>query len=328
MLWQSGSALGTQPGGQPVGKAGALSGWSRRQHRTAYWMILPAVVAMMLVHYIPMMWGFYISLHDVNLFTMADWMHAPFVGLRNFVDAFNPSTTTGARALRALLNITLYSAVTVSAGYLIGLAVALLLNQQFWGRTFVRGLILLPYITPDSVAYKVWTFIFQSRIGILNRYLLQWGLVTEPPIWLIGPPALWAVVVASVWKGWPFSALILLAALQKIPQELYEAARVDGASAWQQFRWITIPHLQSVTVTLLLMSILWNFNAFNQFYVMLGRDPGVAAEVPSTLILREAFTNLRYGIGSALSIILMLILLIVTVVYLRVLRATAGAEEV
>ena len=328
MLWQSGSTLLTQSDRRSAGKAGALSGWSRRQHRTAYLMILPAVVAMLLVHYMPMLWGFYISLHDVNLFTMADWMNAPFIGLRSFVDAFDPSTTTGARALRALLNITVYSAVTVSVGYLIGLAVALLLNQQFWGRTFVRGLILLPYITPDSVAYKVWTFIFQSRIGILNRYLIQWGLVSEPPIWLIGPPALWAVVAASVWKGWPFSALILLAALQKIPQDLYEAARVDGASIWQQFVWITMPHLQSVTVTLLLMSILWNFNAFNQFYVMLGRDPGVAAEVPSTLILREAFTNLRYGIGSALSIILMLILLIVTVVYLRVLRATAGAEEV
>ena len=328
MLWQSGSMPGTQSSRRSAYKSGALSGWSRRRHRTAYLMILPAVVAMLLVHYMPMLWGFYISLHDINLFTMADWMHAPFIGLRNFADAFNPSTTTGARALRALLNITVYTAVTVSVGYLMGLAVALLLNQQFWGRTFVRGLILLPYITPDSVAYKVWTFIFQSRIGILNRYLIQWGLVSEPPIWLIGPPALWAVVVASVWKGWPFSALILLAALQKIPQDLYEAARVDGAATWQQFVWITMPHLQSVTVTLLLMSILWNFNAFNQFYVMLGRDPGVAAEVPSTLILREAFTNLRYGIGSALSIILMLILLIVTVVYLRVLRATAGAEEV
>ena len=328
MLWQSGSMPGTQSSRRSAYKSGALSGWSRRRHRTAYLMILPAVVAMLLVHYMPMLWGFYISLHDINLFTMADWMHAPFIGLRNFADAFDPSTTTGARALRALLNITVYTAVTVSVGYLMGLAVALLLNQQFWGRTFVRGLILLPYITPDSVAYKVWTFIFQSRIGILNRYLIQWGLVSEPPIWLIGPPALWAVVVASVWKGWPFSALILLAALQKIPQDLYEAARVDGAATWQQFRWITMPHLQSVTVTLLLMSILWNFNAFNQFYVMLGRDPGVAAEVPSTLILREAFTNLRYGIGSALSIILMLILLTVTVVYLRVLRATAGAEEV
>jgi len=328
MLWQSGSMPGTQSSRRSAYKSGALSGWSRRRHRTAYLMILPAVVAMLLVHYMPMLWGFYISLHDINLFTMADWMHAPFIGLRNFADAFNPSTTTGARALRALLNITVYTAVTVSVGYLMGLAVALLLNQQFWGRTFVRGLILLPYITPDSVAYKVWTFIFQSRIGILNRYLIQWGLVSEPPIWLIGPPALWAVVVASVWKGWPFSALILLAALQKIPQDLYEAARVDGAATWQQFVWITMPHLQSVTVTLLLMSILWNFNAFNQFYVMLGRDPGVAAEVPSTLILREAFTNLRYGIGSALSIILMLILLTVTVVYLRVLRATAGAEEV
>ena len=136
---------------------------------------------MLLVHYIPMLWGFYISLHDVNVFTMANWTRAPFVGLRNFIDGFNTATTTGARALRSLWNITVYTVVTVGAGYVIGLAVALLLNQQFFGRTFVRGLILLPYITPDSVAYNVWRFIFQSRIGILNRYLVQWGLVSEPP---------------------------------------------------------------------------------------------------------------------------------------------------
>ncbi len=218
--------------------------------------------------------------------------------------------------------------MTVTAGYVIGLAVALLLNKEFWGRTFMRTLILLPYITPDSVAYNVWRFIFQSRIGILNRYLVEWGLVSEPPIWLIGPPAFWAVIIASIWKGWPFAALILLAALQKIPLELYEAAKVDGATSWQQFKWITMPQLRSVSVTLLLMSMLWNFNAFNQFFVMLGRDPGVAAEVPSTLILREAFTNFQYGIGSALSIILMLILLAITIIYLRVLRGTAGVEEV
>ncbi len=304
------------------------SGWELRRNRTAFRMILPAVLGMLLVHYIPMLWGFYISLHDVNLFTMADWMHAPFVGLQNFAAGLDPSTTVGARALRSLQNIIVYSAITVTAGYVIGLAVALLLNQEFWGRTFMRTLILLPYITPDSVAYNVWRFIFQSRIGILNRYLLEWGLVSEPPIWLIGPPAFLAVIIASVWKGWPFAALILLAALQKIPLELYEAAKVDGATSWQQFKWITMPQLRSVSVTLILMSTLWNFNAFNQFFIMLGRDPGVAAEVPSTLILREAFTNFQYGIGSALSIILMLILLAITVIYLRVLQGTAGVEEV
>lgn len=304
-----------------------LSGWSRRKHATAYWMILPAVVAMLLVHYIPMLWGFYISAHDVNIFTMVNWINAPFVGFRNFIDGLNPATTTGARALRSLVNITVYSIVAIGAGYVIGLAVAILLNQNFRGRTLMRGLILLPYITPDSVAYNVWKFIFQSRIGLLNRYLVQWNLVSEPPIWLIGPPALWSVTIASIWKGWPFAALILLAALQKIPQELYEAARVDGATAWQQFTMITMPQLRTVSVMQILMSILWNFNAFNQFYIMLGRDPGIAAEVPSTLILRETFTNLKYGIGSALSIVLMLILLVITTVYLIALRGTAGAEE-
>jgi multiple sugar transport system permease protein len=305
-----------------------VSGWSRQRQAIAYWMILPAVAAMLLVHYIPMLWGFYISMHDVNLFTMVDWINAPFVGFRNFIDGFNPATTTGARALKALWNITVYSVVAISAGYVIGLAVAILLNQDFLGRTLMRGLILLPYITPDCVAFNVWKFIFQSRIGLLNRYLVQWNLVSEPPIWLVGPPALWAVTIASIWKGWPFAALILLAALQKIPPELYEAARVDGATAWQQFTMITIPQLRTVSVMLILMSILWNFNAFNQFFIMLGRDPGIAAEVPSTLILREAFTNLKYGIGSALSIVLMLILLVITTVYLYALRGTAGAEEI
>lgn len=297
------------------------------RHRTAYIMILPAVLAMLLVHYMPMLWGFYISVHDVNLFTMANWTSAPFVGIRNFVAGFDGSTAIGARAFRSLVNIVVYSVVTITAGYVMGLAVALLLNQEFRGRTLMRGLILLPYITPDSVAYNVWRFIFQSRIGILNRYLVQFGLVAEPTVWLIGKSALWAVVVASVWKGWPFAALVLLAALQKIPQELYEACRVDGASSWQQFWCITLPFLRPVSVTLILMSILWNFNAFNQFFIMLGRDPGVAAEVPSTLILREAFSNFNYGIGSALSIILMMILLVITVIYLRVLKGTAGSEE-
>lgn len=282
---------------------------------------------MLLVHYLPMLWSFYIGVHEVNLYTVTNWMSAPFNGVANFLAGFDPHTTLGARSVRALANILLYSAVTIAAGYVIGLAVALLLNHQFTGRTLVRSLILLPYITPDSVAYNVWRFILQSRIGILNRYLLSLGLAKSPPMWLIGAPALWSVVVASVWKGWPFACLILLAALQKIPAELHEAARVDGASPWQQFRYITLPQLKSVTRTLLLLNTLWNLNAFNQFFVMLGRDPGLEADVPSTLILREAFSNFNFGVGSAMSIVLMGVLLLLTVIYIRALRANEGAEE-
>ncbi|BAS25885.1 hypothetical protein LIP_0026 [Limnochorda pilosa] len=282
---------------------------------------------MLLVHYIPMLSGFVVSFKDVNLFTVAQWTEAPWVGFRNFVEGFDPATRLGARFWRSLWNVTYFGAVTILVGYVIGMAAALLLNRPFPGRSLVRGLVLLPYITPDSVAFSVWRFIFQARIGLVNKWLLALGIIEEPTIWLVGSKSLYAVMVAAIWKGWPFAALILMAGLQSIPAELHEAAHIDGASPWQRFRYVILPLLAPVSRTLILMSVLWNYNAFNQFFVMLGKDPGLAADVPSTLIQRESFTTFAFGVGSAMSLALMAVMLLFTVLYLRVLRSESAPAD-
>lgn len=140
-------------------------------------------------------------------------------------------------------------------------------------------------------------------------------------MWLVGRNTIWAVIIASIWKGWPLTSLMLLAGLQTIPMELYEAAKIDGASAWQCFKYITLSYLKPVIKTIMIMNILWNFHAYNQFVVLFGENVGIHAEVPNTLIMREAFENYNYGQGSALSVILMLMMLTITIVYLYVFRA-------
>lgn len=286
-----------------------------------YIFILPAVLAMIMVHIIPMGWGILISFKDLTIRNIRNWQEAPWYGLKNYIKAFNPVTTVGQRFLRSLQNILVYGVVTISVGFFIALGVALLLNKPFVGRTLVRGIILIPYITPDSVAYNFWRFIFQSRIGILNEMLLRIGIIQEPIMWLVGRNTIWAVIIASIWKGWPLTSLMLLAGLQTIPMELYEAAKIDGASAWQCFKYITLSYLKPVIKTIMIMNILWNFHAYNQFVVLFGENVGIHAEVPNTLIMREAFENYNYGQGSALSVILMLMMLTITIVYLYVFRA-------
>lgn len=296
-----------------------------KKNAVAYYLLIPALICMTLVHILPMLWGLTISFTGLDIYTVADWTKAPFVGISNYLEGLDANSPTGGRFLRSLWNITYYGIVVISLGYFIGLGVALVLNQNFVGRTIVRGIVLLPYIIPDAVSYSVWRFMFQARIGIVNKYLLAWGWISEPKIWLVGDRAIYAVMVASIWKGWPFTCLILLAGLQSVPSELYDAAKIDGASLWQRFRFITFPLLMPVTTVLVLLSVLWNFNAFNQFYVLLGRDPGIAADVPSTLILREAFESFHYGIGSAMSVVLMGIMLVFTIFYVKKIRpAEAG----
>ncbi|MGI5853725.1 MAG: carbohydrate ABC transporter permease [Bacillota bacterium] len=298
-----------------------------RWNRIAYLFILPALLGTIIVHITPMISSILISFKDLDIFSLQQWTKAPFIGLKNFIDGFNPITTVGQRYWRSVLNVLIYGAVTIPVGYALGLAVALLLNKKFVGRTLVRGIVLLPYILPDSVTFNVWRFMFQSRIGIVNKTLLALGIIKEPMVWLVGKYSLFAVMVASIWKGWPFGCLLLLAGLQTIPQEVIEAATIDGAGPWQRFRYVIFPYLKPVSKTLLLLNVIWNFNAFNQFYIMLGNDPGVQADVPSVLIHRETFLNFHFGLGSAMSLILVIMMMTVAAIYLRTLRVNKSMEE-
>ena len=284
----------------------------KNANRQAFLFLLPALFATFLVHVIPIAWGILISFTGLDMYTLQGFK-APFVGLKNFFDVFTNGLDVGEKFIRSMWNILFFGIICIPSGFAISFAVALLLNQNFVGRTFVRGLVLLPWITPDSVMYNVWRFIFQARIGIINKYLLALHIINEPVIWLIGDKALYAVIIANIWKGWPLGSLILLAALQNIPTDLYEAAKIDGANVFQRFRRITIPMLLPVSSTILIMSFIWNFHAFNQFFVMLGGDTSSRAAVPSLVILRYAFTNLQYGLGSAMAVIMLLIIFILSI---------------
>ncbi len=291
----------------------------------AYFLILPALLALLFVHVIPMIWGIVISFLDLNVRNIINWQSAPFVKLQNYMLVFKPGTVIFTGFWRSVINITKFGLITIISGYFIGLGVALLLNKDFPGRTIMRGLILLPFVTPDTVAFSFWRFIFRSRIGILNDMLKSLGIIQDNIIWLVGDRSLYAVAIASIWKGWPLVALMLLAALQQIPQQLYDAAKIDGANAWQRFKYVTFPYLKPVTKTLIIFNILWNFNAFNQFRVMLSENPGRQADIPALFIMRQAFNHFKYGQGAALSIVLLLIMLVFTGIYFYVFRVKSDS---
>ncbi|MFW6035796.1 MAG: carbohydrate ABC transporter permease, partial [Halothermotrichaceae bacterium] len=153
-----------------------------------------------------------------------------------------------------------------------------------------------------------------------NEMLMQLGIIQKNIVWLVGNRSMWAVIIAAIWKGWPFGTLIFLAGLQSVPADLYDAAKIDGANIWQRFKYITWAYIKPVLGTLTILNILWNFNAFNQFRVMFGEVQGKSTEVPATLIQRQAFSHFKYGMGSALSVIWMLILVVITIVYLYFFR--------
>ena len=208
-----------------------------------------------------------------------------------------------------------------------GLAAAQLVSTEFRGQRWFRTLFLVPYAMPVYVAVIAWSFMLDRDNGALNALLGDLHLVGDtPPFWLIGSNAFWSIVMTTVWRLWPFAFLMILAGMQNIPQELYEAAAVDGASPLRRFRHITLPLLRPVTGVLMIILFLWTFNEFNTAYVLFGPAPPKSADLLSLHIYVNSFVNLNFGLGSAMSVMLLLFLLVVTMAYVRVFRV--GGERV
>jgi multiple sugar transport system permease protein len=177
----------------------------------------------------------------------------------------------------------------------------------------------VPYALPVYAAVITWVFMFQHDNGLVNHVLHdQLGLTDKPSFWLIGDNAFWALLTVSVWKGWPFAFLTLMAGLQNIPRDLYEAAALDGAGVWKQIRHITLPSLRPVNQVLVLVLFLWTFNDFNTPYVLFGKAAPESADLISVHIYQTSFQSWNFGAGSAMSVLLLLFLLVVTSVYLLV----------
>ncbi|MFF4233545.1 carbohydrate ABC transporter permease [Streptomyces sp. NPDC001820] len=282
-----------------------------------YLLLLPAVVLELLVHLIPMVIGIAMSFRRLTQFYIRNWGQAPWAAFDNYRVAVDFDAPIGRALLHSFYVTCLFTVLAVGLSWLFGVAAAIMMQENFRGRGLLRAVFLTPYALPVYAAVITWAFMFQRDNGLINHVLHdQLGLTDQPSFWLIGDNSFVALVVVAVWKSWPFAFLILMAGLQNIPRELYEAAAIDGAGVWQQIRKITLPSLRPVNQVLVLVLFLWTFNDFNTPYVLFGRAAPEAADLISIHIYQSSFVTWNFGSGSAMSVLLLLFLLLVTAVYL------------
>ncbi len=283
-----------------------------REARLAYFLIVPTFLIVMGLILFPAIFSIWISFHDVDLEQLADVFHAPFVGIDNFIKVAQDYAFPD--ALKTTIVFSLAGTAFTTA---IGLVAALLLNKPFKGRGFVRAIFLFPYVAPVISAAFIWKWIFDpSMSGVMNWALMNTGILDEPISWF-GQRGL-ALIMVVFFEGWryfPFAMLMLLARLQAIPQELYEAAAVDGAGTIRKFWHITLPELRYVLGTIFLLRLIWTFNKFDDIFLLTGG--GAGTRVLPILTWQFSFKLFYFGQGAATAMILFIVVLVFMIVYVR-----------
>jgi len=264
------------------------------------WLLLaPALLVMIGLVIWPFTTAIWIAFTDKSI-----GREANFIGLTNFSRLIaNP------RFALALQHSLIFTAVGLSLKFVLGMAMALVLNQTFPGRNFFRAYFLLPWVLPGFVAYMTWRWFLDPLQGVLNYALTDLHLISYP-LELLGNPAtaLPAVILADTWKTFPFFGVAFLAGLQNIPAELYEVASVDGASSWQKFRFVTIPGLRHIILVVLMLGTIFTFNSFEAVYLLTGGGPADATVVYTVLAYETGIVNMRLGEASAVPVMILPVL--------------------
>lgn len=293
-----------------------------RERRTGWFLTIPALVILALVFAYPILRAFWQSLFAQNLGTQ---LNSEFVGLANF-----GRMAQDGRFWRTLINSAIFTFASVFFELILGMGIALVLNQQFRGRGAVRTIAILPWALPTALIALGWTWIFNDQYGIVNDILMRFGIINTGINWLGNPTlAMMAVIFADVWKTTPFISILLLAGLQSISNDLYEAQAIDGASPWQSFRMITLPLLMPQVVIALLFRLAQAFGIFDLISVMTGGGPGGGTETVSLYIYSTVMRYLDFGYGSALVVVTFLLLVLAVAIasfFLTRSRARAAGE--
>jgi multiple sugar transport system permease protein len=303
----------------------------RRIDAFPYLLLLPAAAMMVLVNLVPILEGLRMSMLKLNQYTLNQFLGAPFVGLANYRSVlFDAESPVHAGMVLALRNTALYAILVTACAVALGLGVALLLHRDFPGRTLARTLLMLPWVVPTYVVGTLWGFMWQRDEGIVNHLLVDvLHLLDHKPFWLIGGNTFFAIVIPTVWRAWPVLMLVFLAALQAVPEELYEAAKLDGANAWQRFRHITLPALAPVILIQVMFQVIDNVYAYNIVAMMFGKGagyPGEWGDLLMPLLTRQSFSYWRFGEGAAVSFVMMAVMLVFVGVWLRVFRARMTSD--
>lgn len=282
----------------------------RKFNALPFILLSPAVLATLVLVFYPMLQAVITSLFQYVLWKPRD-IH--FIGLDNYLAVARDPV-----AWSSLGRTVIWIGLTVPLQLLLGLVTALLLNQQFRWRGLARSLILIPWALPSVVIGLMWSWIYHPQVGLLNDLMLRMGLLSTAMPWLANADtALYAIILALVWQGFPFFAIMILAGLQTIPSNLYEAAAIDGATTWQKFREITLPGLKGVLVTAVMLRLIWVANSIDVIYVMTAGGPGYASQTLPLYAFKRTYSSMDFGYGTALAVTFSVLLLGLILLYLR-----------
>jgi multiple sugar transport system permease protein len=283
------------------------------ERRTAYYMVLPALFIILVVAFFPILQAVNLSLRQATVAVTG-----PFVGFENYVEMVqNPDFLEG------LTNTLIFTIASVALEFFIGLGIALAINRAFRGRGLVRAAVLVPWAFPTVISAVMWRLMFQDQVGIINYVANAIGLISQPilsdrTLLLIG------VILVDVWKTTPFMALLLLAGLQTIPGDVYEAARVDGANVWQRFLRITLPLLKPTILVALLFRTLDAYRVFDLFWALSNRE----LESLSTFVYEGVrISQLQFAQGNAASVFIFVTAFAIALFFIKVLGMQTSTEE-
>lgn len=294
-----------------LGKKKRSGSLEKTETRDAWIMMLPAIIMLLVIAVYPILRTFWLSMHEMVLTDPGSGY--PFIGLENYIKIFKDK-----RALQSIVFTLKFTVTTVSLELLIGFAAALVMNKAFRGKGLVRAAILIPWAIPTSVSALMWKFIYNDQYGLFNDILYKLGVIDSYKAWLsTADGSFMALVITDVWKTAPYMALLILAGLQMVPEELYEAAKIDGADIIKRFLYVTLPSVKNTVIVALLFRTLDAFRVFDLISVMTGGANNT--ESVSIYAYNNLMKFLDFGYGSALAVLIFIVVFIISLIYMRVL---------
>ncbi len=290
-----------------------------REKLTPYFFILPSVLFLGAILGLPILYSILISFQKYNLETLVSGK-AQFIGLQNYFAILgNPQLKN------ALIHSLIFTFFSILFQFTIGLGLSILLNKAFHLHNVMRGVLLSGWLVPSVVTGTIFLWLFNLDYGLVNFLLTSLRIVNEPIAWFFqANTAMVAVIISNIWLGIPFNVILLSAGIAGLPEDIYEAATVDGANGWQKVFYITLPLLKSTIMAVLMLGFIYTLRVFDIIWIMTKGGPGTATEVLPTLAYRLSFINFNFGQSAAVSVIILAILLIAAVLYLKF---TFGEEK-
>ena len=280
-------------------------------------MLLPALAFICFFIFYPLVQGGVMAFQNYSLFNLKD---IKFIGFDNFKEIILGKSVN---FWQVLWNTVRWTVLSLVFQFLLGLLLAMMLRKPFRGRSVYCGFVFYPWALCGFAIGLIWTWLFNGQFGVINDLLMKLGLIKENIGWLSNPKiSMYSVVISNVWYGIPYFGIMLLAALQSVPSELYEAATLDGCNGIQQFFHVTIPYIKPTIISTVLLRSMWIVNFPDLIYAMTNGGPVNSTHILGTMMINKVFKEFDYGVGSAYGVIIMVLLLCYAMIYLKITRAS------